>query len=265
MTQTEVPLDPQTDAPIVARPALVHRLKISAVALMFLGFGIWCVRDGFFVWPRHNAEARARGIKEPHPGFDVPLNQLLGIVLPLAGLALLGHMYRRSRGRYELSGTVISVPGHRSVPLESILRIDKRRWERKGIAEIEYDNGDGPRTFVLDDFYYQRQPTDQILARIEEFAKVTSASPEEAGPGLASPAPAPVVPKAPQPVAATTAPAAPKPAAPAAPTAPKAAPGPAAPANTPAGLLVCPRCQTRNQSGAAVCIRCAAPLRPVRK
>jgi len=208
------------------------------------------------VWPRHNAEARARGIKEPHPGFDVPLNQLLGIVLPLAGLALLGHMYRRSRGHYELSGTVVSVPGHRSVPLESIIRIDKRRWERKGIAEIEYDNGDGPRSFVLDDFYYERKPTDQILARIEEFAKVTSASPQEPQPTVA--------PKAPQPVAATTAPPAFKPPAPAAPKAAAPAP-PAAPATTTTGLLVCPRCQTRNQSGAAVCIRCAAPLGPVRK
>jgi len=69
-----------------------------------------------------------------------------------------------SRGQYRLDGDVLYVPGHPPVPLGTIGKIDKRRWDRKGIAYIHYElTGGRIGCLRLDDFVYQREPTGQDL------------------------------------------------------------------------------------------------------
>lgn len=46
--------------------------------------------------------------------------------------------------------------------------IGKRRWEFKGVAVITYANSKGEKRFVLDDFKYEREPTDEILYLMEQ-------------------------------------------------------------------------------------------------
>src|SRR5688572_3402410 len=74
------PVDP--NAEIVARFGWEYRLKRYAIVAMLVGMGAWFAYDGFIKWPRLNAEARAKNEKEPHPGFDVPLQRILGTTLP---------------------------------------------------------------------------------------------------------------------------------------------------------------------------------------
>ena len=65
-------------------------------------------------------------------------------------------------------GDVLSVPGHPDVPLEAIRQMDKSRWDRKGIAKVEYELAPGQSNrLTLDDFIYDRPPTDRIVERIE--------------------------------------------------------------------------------------------------
>ena len=50
-------------------------------------------------------------------------------------------------------------------------RVDKTRWERKGIAVVRYQahHPQRERSFNLDDFAYQRKPTDDILDHLETY------------------------------------------------------------------------------------------------
>jgi len=193
-------------ADVIAKPSRTHRLKLLAVCIMFLGFGVYCIYDGFLKYPADNAKALAdRMVNLPHSDLDILLNRSLGVVLPIAGVALLIRMFIRSRGQYRLAGDTVYVPGHPPIRLSSIIRIDKRRWDRKGIAQIAYQLGGQPeKTFMLDDFYYERTPTDQIMAQIEAYAK--GDQPPPADKPAAAPAPAPVAapaPKSPAPRLAT--------------------------------------------------------------
>ena len=158
---------------IVARAGTYYRVTRFLMTLLFLGFGIACIKDGFFKYPRENSQAINKGQAEPHPGLDVPLNQALGILLPPLGLFTLGWTLFNSRGAYRLVNDTLRVPGHNPIQLNAIRKIDKRLWDRKGIAYIEYEiaGEPEPEQFKLDDFVYQRDPTDQILERLEDHVR----------------------------------------------------------------------------------------------
>ena len=163
-------------AEIIAKPGKWHRGKLIAVSLLFLGFGIACIRHGFFVYPHENEEFIATqkdpSLPLPHPGFDVPMNKGFAIILPPLALILIGRALYMSRGQYRLANNVLYIPGHPAIPLDTITRLDKRRWDRKGIVEIGYELADAkPRRCRIDDFYYDRDHTDEIVDRIEAFVK----------------------------------------------------------------------------------------------
>ncbi len=163
-------------AEIIATPGKWHRGKLIGVALLFLGFGIACIYHGFFVYPRQNAEFVAAEkdptLPLPHPGFDIPMNKGFAVILPPLALLLIGRALYMSRGEYRLANNVLHIPGHPAIPLEAITRLDKRRWDRKGIIEIDYELADAkPARCRLDDFYYDRDRTDEIVDRIEAFVK----------------------------------------------------------------------------------------------
>lgn len=185
-------------ADIVARGGRYYRWARFFIALLFFAYGMWCIRDGFFKYPRENEaaiqaeidriektgehltaerrqEIRAQA-KQPHgppdAKYDVPLNRGLACLLPPVAILVLIRTLYRSRGEIRLSGDALSVPGHGAIPLDSVRKIDKRLWERKGIALVEYEQAGGPaRRFRLDDFVYERDPIDRILERIEAHVR----------------------------------------------------------------------------------------------
>lgn len=183
----------QPSGAIVARYGRYYRNTRYLIAVLCIGYGLWSINDGFVRYPRANEAAIQKEVdrvetasgkqvtaeerKEiaakttlPHPGWDVPFNRGAGIILPPLGIALLAWTLYNSRGEYRLEGETLHVPGHPPVPLDNIRKIDKRLWERKGIAYIEYE---GPQSgkraqLKLDDFVYERGPTDAIFERIEK-------------------------------------------------------------------------------------------------
>src|SRR5437660_427563 len=70
--------------------------------------------------------------------LDIKLNKCLGILLPPLSIALLAWWLYGSRGQYRFDGTTLQVPGHPPVPLNALRKIDRSRWDRKGIAYIDY-------------------------------------------------------------------------------------------------------------------------------
>jgi len=161
---------------IVAGPGKSYRVRRYLITLMLVGAGIMCIRDGFFIWPN---DARDRPYEKPHDHLSIGLNQLLGIILPPWGIFVLVMALYKSRGQYLLQDGVLYVPGHPPVPLDRIQSLGADTWERKGIAEVNYDIAGSPQAaniptnqqhgrLILDDFIYDQPPTDQIYQAIEQ-------------------------------------------------------------------------------------------------
>ena len=53
--------------------------------------------------------------------------------------------------------------------IDQVQQIDKRRWDKKGIAVVHFrDDQQKDQTFIIDDLKYQREETDQILDWLEQ-------------------------------------------------------------------------------------------------
>lgn len=187
-----------SETDIVAPAGSYYRRTRYIMAVLLIGGGLWFAYDGWIGWPGHNTrldaaeaardEAARAGDKTRESELNVQISKMnrryttkdlviqraLGVLLPPAGIALLIWTLYNSRGVYRLSGETLHVPGHPPVPLSAIRRVDKRQWDRKGIAYLDYElDGDGAAAktgrIKLDDFVYERKPTDQIYERIEQF------------------------------------------------------------------------------------------------
>ena len=179
MTETAPTLPQSQTGDIVAKPDRGYRLKWLVMGGALLAWGWWSLYDGYVKYPRLNAEAvedaRRQGKptpeKLPHGGYDIPLNKLIGWTLQPVAILSIAWTLHRTRGEYRLSGggTTLHAPGHPPVPLDNIREIDKSKWERKGVAHLLYDvpGGSGRARLTLDDYMYDRAPTDEILKRIE--------------------------------------------------------------------------------------------------
>jgi hypothetical protein len=173
-------------ADIVARAGKYYRNARYLLVLMMVVGGLWFAYDGWVGWPGERARydslpADQRAVKnKPHSDLDILIQKVLALGLTPLGPVLLAWFLYRSRGEYRLADGVLHVPGNPPVPLTGIRSIDKAKWDRKGIAWVEYDDPAGtgmPKWLVLDDFIYEREPTDRIVAIIE--AMVTP--PQEEG------------------------------------------------------------------------------------
>jgi len=186
---TDVTPTPDANGTIVARADFAYRWRVYVLSLMLIVFGLWCVRDGFFQWPDLNRrnqqiiDAGGTPTVASKSETDIRLNRWLGIVLPAIGaITLLLRMYR-SRGAYVLSGNTLTVPGSPPVDLDRIESIDKTRWDRKGIAVVEFRTDDGStRTLKLEDMIYDRAATDEIVDRLERHL---APAPTQSAPDLA--------------------------------------------------------------------------------
>jgi hypothetical protein len=174
----KAPIDgPLAKGPIVARPGQYYRMTRYLMTLILVGYGIWSIHDGFFSWPKW---AITHPNEKPKTETDIKFNKVLGVLLPPLGLFVLIRALRSSRGQYRLEDEILHVPGHPPIPLDRIQSVDKQLWDRKGIAFIEYDVAGSPTgTVKLDDFVYDRGPTDQIFAEIETALVKTTTKPKK--------------------------------------------------------------------------------------
>jgi hypothetical protein len=203
MSETSTP----TSEPIIARSGSYYRNTRYLMALLLVGMGFWFGYDGFVNWPQQNEiynrldqkrlAAISRGDNpgaeevleemnhyKSHTSTDIAMQKVLCFVLPPLGILVLIRALYNSRGQYRLENGTLNIPSHPPVPLSSITEIDRRLWDRKGIAYISYILNDGKQgRFRLDDFVYDRPPTDEIFKRIEQ--QVTPDQPQTPAPSSA--------------------------------------------------------------------------------
>jgi hypothetical protein len=155
--------------PVVARAGSYYRNVRYLMAVLGIGMGLYFLYDGYYTYPKENREAeqKSAGTKLPHSDLDVRLQYLFGYgMFPVVG-GLLAFWLHRSRGELRLDGDVVSIPGHPPFRLSDVTEVNKRLWDRKGIAYISYKTVTGEEgSFRLDDFIYERKPTDLIYEAI---------------------------------------------------------------------------------------------------
>jgi hypothetical protein len=176
---------------IVARAGQYYRNTRYIMCALLIGAGLWFAYDGWIGWPEHNrkvgevkrriedaerskddaaavaARTELGKLSKEKSNSDILLQKILACALPPVGIVLLVWALYNSRGAYRLSGRTLQVPGHPPITIDQITRIDKRLWDRKGIAYLDYEAGQMKGRIKLDDFVYDRPPTDMIYERIE--------------------------------------------------------------------------------------------------
>lgn len=170
--------------PVVARAGRYYRNARYLMVALCIGMGGYFLYDGYVGYPKENREEMAKPEnkdaykdgqyigKLPHSETDIQLQKLLGFALiPAAGLYFAYFMHK-SRGAYQFDGQTIEIPGHPPFTLGEITKLDKKLWDRKGIAYIEYKTADGKQgRALLDDFIYERKPTDVIYEAVNAEMK----------------------------------------------------------------------------------------------
>ena len=67
----------------------------------------------------------------------------------------------------EFDGSGLANAKGQKVSFDQISKIDKTKWEKKGIAKLVYSDGGSERSFVVDDLKFDREITDQIMELVE--------------------------------------------------------------------------------------------------
>lgn len=170
---------------IVAKASNDYRWRRYALVIMILGYGIWSAYDGFIHMQAVNAQDRKDhpGIETVrYPELDITLNRVFAFALPPIAVATLVWALYVSRGKYEFDGTQLKAPGHPPITINDLREIDRSKWDRKGIAFLHYEleNGQQKGIIKLDDFIYQRVPTDEIFKQIESTVASMNAPAENA-------------------------------------------------------------------------------------
>ena len=172
--------------------------KYLLLAAAGLGFLLWGSYDEFIRFPKKLEEARAfdpiredpdaviqwaklyeankdRGWHQDPPHDSAAViegNIQFNRFVILGGLCLMTFFlvkYFRSRGSWmESNEDGITTSWGDSLQFDKVTQINKRRWEQKGIAKVQYTDADGKnRTMVFDDYKYQREPMGELMTMCE--------------------------------------------------------------------------------------------------
>jgi hypothetical protein len=193
--------------------------KFLIMGICAIAFALWCIKDGIFSYPAHRVQgfsefkvdyktlfkdddrkalsvdqfevvasheekkqwdeyAHDRGIPS---GPDIVMQFIMATIMTLAGLFLIS-LPLRARGRWiEGTDTGVGSSWGENVRYDEIEEINKRKWRSKGIAKVTYVSGGRRRSFVIDDYKFERYKTDAILYELEQridVGRITNGPPE---------------------------------------------------------------------------------------
>ena len=174
-------------------PRYSRRFLFMGIAV--IGFMFYCLYDGFINYPAQRQQAHdnyiATGGKEEEweewaninkvrSVVDIQMQYLMAAVTGLIGLLLLSVPFRLRGTWIEMNDTGITSSWGQSFNFDQVESLDKRKWN-KGIAKVTYLDGDRRRRFIIDDYKYDRHPTDEILYELESHIgadRITGGPPE---------------------------------------------------------------------------------------
>jgi len=171
--------------------------RILLMALFAFGAGCWFLYDGAIGYPKNNVRAEvylplkakyeddprqlkkewARIVQEKgwHPSEpkkiydegDIMVQYVIAAVCFLIAAGVLGNFFWSLPRGLQFENDQLVLPTGKTVAISSIRHIDKRPWERKGIAKVRYELESGRTSwFKLDDYKYVG--TAEILEVVEK-------------------------------------------------------------------------------------------------
>jgi len=189
-----------------------HLVRLGLIGLFCSGFALACLYDGFVRYPNQRIRAEAfEKFKEEHHELDpkdivdnwkeyaaeqgwppndrgkfrtdIQINgqfQMASVLMPIGLFFLILLLLNRGRWIEVNDMTMTSSRGHQ-LELSQIVELNKKKWQKKGIATVHYESDGRKRKLVLDDCNYDRDTTNTILRHIEtniDHAKIVDGKPE---------------------------------------------------------------------------------------
>lgn len=183
---------------IKATIASSYRNRLILIALGAMLYSAWCFYDGYFVYPdKQDAFKSYQTLQVKFPDDQAKVNEQweevaagngwdgtlapeevtdwsirtqwiqFGIVFPIGAYCLFS-LVRWSRRYIGCDATKLYGSGGTEFGFDQVTRVEASRWDTKGIASIYYDAGQGERSLLIDDWKYDREPTDRIFDRLRE-------------------------------------------------------------------------------------------------
>ena len=99
---------------------------------------------------------------------DIQGQYFFGALSLLLGLPAL-YFYLKSRAQWvEESEDGLLTSWGQKMRFADVTQLNKKKWDNKGIARALYNDSGKQRTFVFDDFKFERKPLGQILRKLED-------------------------------------------------------------------------------------------------
>ena len=175
-----------------------YRWRIGIVGLAAVAFGCWFIYDWQIGYPKKQERyqeyrsvvdpdgdgellgnyqevwydyATEKGYSTSEPkeitDSDVQTQLYYGLPCFLVGLPFFGSFLLMGRRFIETDDDAIWDHKGNRAAWDQITEIDKSRWQTKGIAVIHFDAGDGEKRIVLDDWKFERNQTQRIMAHVD--------------------------------------------------------------------------------------------------
>ncbi len=177
--------------PIRAESDSRYYRRFILLGLGALAFAAYCVYDGAIAWPRgqkiydayHEIAEEDRPDQWPivaaengwspekpgkrHSDADIFFQFVMAVPISLVGLWFLFGVWRARGGWIEGTEAGITSSRGQGFNWDDVQQLDKKKWRSKGIARVVYRSGNRNKSFVLDDYKFDRQATDAIVTELE--------------------------------------------------------------------------------------------------
>lgn len=100
--------------------------------------------------------------------MDIQGQYFFGVLSLLLGLPALYFYLKSKRQWVEETEDGLTTSWGQQVRFADVTQLNKKKWDRKGIARAYYTEAGKQRTFVFDDFKFEREPLGKILRKLED-------------------------------------------------------------------------------------------------
>lgn len=180
-------------------------LKYLIIGLICTCFGGWASYDAFVKYPslipisraweeiqkdnslddaakdvKYKEMAKERNWPVKHPSKDESVEKLQSLIVWQyifmaigfgVGLPLLVWYLRNKNTWIELNDQQINSSWGQSFHFKDIIHFDKKKWDKKGLGVVHYEQNKKDKKFVIDDLKYDRKTTDDIVRAMEAHLK----------------------------------------------------------------------------------------------
>ena len=155
----------------------------------------WFFFDGLYTWPFSNVRWEAHQKLEqenrlddwlalaksknwsptpPHKFYNaaaVRQQYYFGAAMLVLGFGMLAYWSNQKSRTMKTDDEAVYTPSGVRVPFSAIVALDKKKWESKGLATVQYRIDGRAGQFVLDDYKFNADATRRILAEIDDALK----------------------------------------------------------------------------------------------